>query len=146
MFFLLSNGYSWDKKIIFVQLKTEYMDRKPLIILVAVVLALSAGLAVAVATDIWSFSHIDNNDGMSNSSVNVIFQDRNDILWVGTWDGLNRYDGNRIVQYRAISRDTTTLSNPVVRDIVEEDDTYLWVVTDRGLNRLDRRTGVFRRY
>lgn len=122
------------------------MDRKPLRILVAVVLALSAGLAVAVATDIWSFSHIDNNDGMSNSSVNVIFQDRNDILWVGTWDGLNRYDGNRIVQYRAISRDTTTLSNPVVRDIVEEDDTYLWVVTDRGLNRLDRRTGVFRRY
>lgn len=108
--------------------------------------AVVASITMAFAAGVWSYVHIDNNDGMSNSSVNVIFQDRNDILWIGTWDGLNRYDGNHIVQYRAISRDTTTLSNPVVRDIIEEDGNFLWVVTDMGINRLDRRTGTFRRY
>lgn len=113
---------------------------------IAVAMAILVGLTVAVAATTWSHIHIDNNDGMSNSSVNVIFQDRNEILWIGTWDGLNRYDGNHIVQYRAISRDTTTLSNPVVRDIFEEDDNYLWVVTDMGINRLNRRTGTFRRF
>lgn len=111
-----------------------------------IVLAVLTGITVAVAAGVWSYIHIDNNDGMSNSSVNVIFQDKNDILWMGTWDGLNRYDGNHIVQYRAISRDTTTLSNPIVRNIIEEDDIYLWVITDMGINRLDRRTNTFRRY
>lgn len=39
--------------------------------------------------------HLDNNNGMSNSSVNVIFQDSQGIMWFGTWDGLNRYDGHK---------------------------------------------------
>lgn len=124
------------------------MDRIPFTKLVTITMAVAvvAGITIAVAAGVWSYVHIDNNNGMSNSSVNVIFQDGNDIMWIGTWDGLNRYDGNHIVQYRAISRDTTTLSNPVVRNIIEEDYTYLWVVTDMGINRLDRRTGTFRRY
>lgn len=124
------------------------IDRIPFTKLVTITMAVAvvAGITIAVAAGVWSYVHIDNNNGMSNSSVNVIFQDGNDIMWIGTWDGLNRYDGNHIVQYRAISRDTTTLSNPVVRNIIEEDYTYLWVVTDMGINRLDRRTGTFRRY
>lgn len=122
------------------------MNSRQLEILITTLLIFAAGLTIAVATSIWSFVHIDNNDGMSNSSVNVIFQDRNDILWIGTWDGLNRYDGNHMEQYRAISRDTTTLSNPVVRNIVEEDDTYLWIVTDMGINRLNRHSGIFQRF
>lgn len=103
-------------------------------------------VTATIAANIWSSTHIDNNEGMSNSSVNVIFQDHDNILWIGTWDGLNRYDGNHITQYHSISRDTTTLSNSIVRDIVEEDSVYLWVVTDMGINRFDRKAGTFKRF
>jgi ligand-binding sensor domain-containing protein len=37
---------------------------------------------------------LDNTKGLSNSSVSTIFQDSENLLWIGTWDGLNRYDGN----------------------------------------------------
>src|SRR5690554_1519020 len=41
----------------------------------------------------YSLEQLDNTKGLSNSSVNAIFQDSENLLWVGTWDGLNRYDG-----------------------------------------------------
>ena len=36
---------------------------------------------------------LDNTSGISHSSVNTVFQDSDNLLWLGTWDGLNRYDG-----------------------------------------------------
>lgn len=95
---------------------------------------------------IWDYFHLDNNQGMSNSSVNVIFQDRTGVVWIGTWDGLNRYDGNHFTQYHSITGDATTLSHPVIRDIQEEDSLYLWIVSDWGLNRFNKRSGQSRRY
>lgn len=99
-----------------------------------------------MAAKIWESFHIDNNEGMSNSSVNVIYQDSMGVMWIGTWDGLNRYDGDQFTQYHSITRDTTTLSHPVIRDILEENSEYLWVVSDWGLNRFNKITGHVSRY
>ncbi|MEO6960419.1 MAG: hypothetical protein ABIY90_00530, partial [Puia sp.] len=38
--------------------------------------------------------HYDNRNGLSNSSINYIFKDASNLLWVATWDGLNMYDGS----------------------------------------------------
>lgn len=86
------------------------------------------------------------NSGLSNSSVNVVFQDRRGLMWFGTWDGLNRYDGNSIRQYNHCKGDSTSLSYQVIRGIAEEDDSHLWITTDYGINRLDKNTGYFRQY
>lgn len=104
------------------------------------------GSSALLGAKIWDYFHLDNNQGMSNSSVNVIYQDRIGIVWIGTWDGLNRYDGNKFTQYRSVANDTTTLSHPVIRDIQEEDSLRLWIVSDWGLNRFDKRSGLSRRY
>ena len=40
----------------------------------------------------YSLEQLDNTKGLSNSSINTIFQDSENLLWIGTWDGLNRYD------------------------------------------------------
>ena len=45
------------------------------------------------------YYHLNNNNGLSNSAVNTIFQDSENIMWFGTWDGLNRYDGTLFEQY-----------------------------------------------
>lgn len=91
-------------------------------------------------------SRLSNNDGLSNSSVNTIFQDSENILWFGTWDGLNRYDGTAFKQYRPVPGNNRSLSNQIIRNIFEEDTRHLWIATDYGINRFDKLTGTFTRY
>lgn len=90
--------------------------------------------------------HLDNNNGMSNSSVNVIFQDSQGIMWFGTWDGLNRYDGHKFEQYLSKTKDSTTLPHPVIRDIQEEDSLHLWITTDGGISRFNKASGKSTRF
>lgn len=68
------------------------------------------------------------------------------MLWLGTWDGLCRYDGRTKVVYRHATTSPTSLSHPVVRHITEDNNGHLWVTTDMGINRLDLASGEFRSY
>jgi len=89
---------------------------------------------------------LNNNNGLSNSAVNTVYQDSDGLMWFGTWDGLNRYDGTSVSQYRHHNGDPSSLSHQVIRSISEEDARYLWITTDYGINRLDKLTGTFRQY
>lgn len=92
------------------------------------------------------YSHLTNNDGLSNSAVNTIFQDSEGLMWFGTWDGLNKYDGMYFKQYRPQSKTATSLSHQVIRSIAEEDKDHLWITTDYGINRMDKRNETFSHY
>lgn len=81
--------------------------------------------------------------GLPNSSVNCIFEDSYGLLWLGTWDGLCRYDGRNKTVYRHVSDDKSSLSHQVVRHICEDRNHHLWVTTDMGINRLNMSTGEF---
>jgi len=94
----------------------------------------------------WKYHHLDNDNGLSNSSINTIFQDDAGVMWFGTWDGLNRFDGNEFRQYGPEHNNPHSLSHPVIRNIAEENNTYLWIVTDRGLNRFNIKSGNVDRY
>ncbi len=85
-------------------------------------------------------------DGLSHNTVTALLQDREGFLWIGTSDGLNRYDGYDFVVYRHDRFDSTSLSNNVVKALLEDQAGTLWVGTDGGLDRFDRRTGRFIRY
>lgn len=47
--------------------------------------------AVAAVDEQYVFQYLDNSSGLSNSAVNAVFQDSDNLLWVGTWDGLNMF-------------------------------------------------------
>jgi len=85
-------------------------------------------------------------DGLSHNTVTSLLQDRQGFLWIGTSDGLNRYDGYDVVVYRHDRLDTASLSNNAVKALLEDREGALWVGTDGGLDRFDRGTERFVRY
>lgn len=85
----------------------------------------------------------DVDQGLPQSMVNHVLQDSDGFLWLGTGDGLARFDGERFVVYKHDGRDSTSLSNNRIWGLAEADAQHLWVGTRSGLDRLDRRTGRF---
>jgi signal transduction histidine kinase/ligand-binding sensor domain-containing protein/DNA-binding response OmpR family regulator len=77
------------------------------------------------------YLNIDN--GLSNNSVNFIFQDHYGFLWFGTNDGLNRYDGYNFKIFRNRWGDEASLINNHINSIAEDQDNRIWVGTEKGL-------------
>jgi len=93
------------------------------------------------------FTHIGTANGLSDLDVNAILQDKRGFIWVGTADGLNRYDGYKFKIYRNDIKDTTSIGGSYIQDIAEDRDGNLWVATiGGGLNKFDRKTNRFQRY
>ena len=82
------------------------------------------------------FEHISIDNGLSQSSVFSIIQDRKGFIWIGTLDGLNKYDGYNFKIYRSLPNDTTSLSHNTVFTIFEDSQGSLWIGTlGGGLNK-----------
>ncbi|MCD7969263.1 MAG: helix-turn-helix domain-containing protein [Alistipes sp.] len=88
--------------------------------------------------DPYIFSQIDHRQGMSNSAVICIFKDDSELMWFGTYDGVNCYDGSEMEIYRADFSRSTTLDNNVIYGICNADGNNLWISTLLGLNRFSR--------
>jgi signal transduction histidine kinase/ligand-binding sensor domain-containing protein/DNA-binding response OmpR family regulator len=89
------------------------------------------------------FRHISNEQGLSNSTINCIFQDSRGFIWFGTRDGLNRYDGVKVTIYRADTSTPGNISDNFIRCMYEDADHKIWIGTSYGLNRFDPVTDVF---
>jgi ligand-binding sensor domain-containing protein/signal transduction histidine kinase len=93
------------------------------------------------------FTHLTTNDGLSQSNVRRILQDRRGFMWFATRDGLNRFDGNGFVVYKHNPNDPGSLSANFILDAVEDDQGYLWIATATGgVNKFDPKTERFTRY
>src|ERR1700753_1770661 len=66
------------------------------------------------------FRRISVEQGLSNSSIHCIFQDRRGFLWFGTRAGLNRYDGENVIVFRSSDTDSTSISDNFIRCIAED--------------------------
>jgi ligand-binding sensor domain-containing protein/signal transduction histidine kinase/CheY-like chemotaxis protein len=94
-----------------------------------------------------AFERMAQERGLSNGTVTAIAQGKTGLLWFGTEDGLNLYDGSAFTLYRPIPGDSTSLSDGWVTGMLVTRDGTRWVGTLRGgLNRYLPRTQTFRRY
>ncbi|MDM8544088.1 two-component regulator propeller domain-containing protein [Desulfococcaceae bacterium HSG9] len=93
-----------------------------------------------------TFEPLTIEDGLSQSSVFAIVQDKRGLMWFGTWDGLNRYDGYRFTIYKYDPRDPYSLPNNEVRALHVDSLGNLWVGTMDGLCRFDPEKERFIRY
>ncbi|MGK2861157.1 MAG: ligand-binding sensor domain-containing protein, partial [Chitinophagaceae bacterium] len=88
-----------------------------------------------------------NEKSISNNSVTAIIKDKQNKFWIGTRDGLNRFDPQTRIfdRYLSVGTDSTTLSSNNIINICEDGE-FLWVGTEGGLNKMNRKTGKFTRY
>ena len=93
------------------------------------------------------FDHLGLENGLSQSSVHVILQDRLGFIWFGTEDGLNRYDGKEFKIFRPDPYVEDSISDRWITSIIEDQQGYLWIGTRLGgLNRYDSTNGKFQSY
>ncbi len=86
------------------------------------------------------FSKIDYQQGLSNSAVLCLFQDNTGLMWFGTYDGVNCYDGKTMEVYRSDFSESKTFSNNVISSIQQADSSCLWISTHLGINRFSTRS------
>ena len=92
------------------------------------------------------FTHLTIEQGLSDQRVHAILQDSTGFMWFGTINGLNRYDGYNIVEFRNDPADPRSLSGNWIDDLFEDSSGTIWVATRSGLNAFDRQTEQFTRY
>ncbi len=95
---------------------------------------------VAPINNVQRFS-IDN--GLSQSAVQSLYLDSKGFLWIGTQDGLNRYDGYSFKVYRNRPMDSTSVCNNYIYSISEDSNGNMWFGTQEGVCRYNRSSDNF---
>ena len=89
------------------------------------------------------FKHLDINNGLSSNQVKSIFKDKSGFIWIGTVNGLNRYDGYSTKLFQKVKNDSTSLLDNTVNSIHEDYLGKLWVNTNSGTSFYDPITEKF---
>ncbi len=93
------------------------------------------------------FQRITEKEGLEGNQVVVFLKDRRGFLWIGTNEGLNRYDGYEFKVYRNDPQDTTSLPYNHISQLYEDKEGLLWIGTEGGgLIVLDPVTEIFTSY
>ncbi|GAB3427217.1 two-component regulator propeller domain-containing protein [Niabella aquatica] len=78
------------------------------------------------------FKNYQTNSGLSNNTVNCIIQDKQGFLWLGTRNGLNRFDGKNFKIFRHRKNDTGSIGSSSVLSLCEDSKGNLWIGTSKG--------------
>ncbi len=91
-----------------------------------------------------TFDYLTINEGLSNNTIYTILEDRDGFLWLGSRDGLNRFDGYECAIYKSSAQDSTSLSDNRIQCLYEDKKGNIWVGLRRGgINILQRKTHTF---
>lgn len=118
---------------------------KSIILLLFCVLSLT-NVLTAQTKEI-KFKHLGVADGLSQTSIVSIVQDNEGYIWIGTDDGLNRYDGYNFKVYKYDPLDNMSISNNGISYIRKDKNGNLWIITlDMVLNKYNKSEDNFTKY
>jgi ligand-binding sensor domain-containing protein/two-component sensor histidine kinase len=93
------------------------------------------------------FKHITVEDGLYQSAIFSITQDKMGYMWFGTANGLSKYDGYNFTVYTNKAQDSTSISDNGISAIHEDKEGFLWIGTTLGLlNKFNRKTETFKHF
>ena len=108
-----------------------------ILILVCIFSCLKISTSYANIRESFNFKNITIEDGLSQSTVETIYQDSKGYIWIGTNDGLDRYNGYEFKHYKYDKYDKNSIANNYIVDIIEDKNGYIWVSTIGGLSRIN---------
>jgi len=89
------------------------------------------------------FETLSIKDGLSHNNVYCAIQDERGLLWFGTANGLNRYDGYSFQTFKFDPNNSNSLSSNYVKCLIQDSIGNIWAGTDKGLTRYNTTTGIF---
>lgn len=92
------------------------------------------------------FSHYSLENGLSQNTIDDIIQDNNGFLWIATWQGLNKYDGYKFINYFENRSAHEGISSNFTRCLEEDSFGNIWIGTDRGLDVFIYKNSCFLHY
>lgn len=93
-----------------------------------------------------NFSYISLNDGLSQSTVFSIDQDKRGNMWFATYDGVNKYDGYAFTVYQHQANDPNSIANDIARTVKTDSQGRVWIGTRDGLSLYDEEKDLFRNF
>lgn len=91
------------------------------------------------------FNHLKEKDGLSDNIINCFLRDSRGILWIGTYNGLNRFDGSNFFVYKK-RKGTNSMLNEVVHSLCEDKSGNIWGSTNNGVFCFFTATDSFMNY
>lgn len=92
------------------------------------------------------FCNLTNSDGLSQTSINTIYQDSSDYIWIGTKNGLNKYNGFEFDIYNKGLSEKRNIIDGNITSIIEDLNNNLWVGTYDGISKINLKTDVITNY
>ena len=114
---------------------------------ILIILTLFTSISVLSQNNLKNFSGITTSDGLSHNSGLCILQDHKGFLWIGTQNGLCRYDGYSVKKFFHIPGDTSSLSGNYINSIFQDMSGTVWVGTNKGgINKFNAAKESFKNY
>lgn len=130
-----------------------YLYFKPIILYLKHLFSLSIISVLILSSSILQSQHskvyfheLSINGTPFNYSVNVLFHDQAGFLWVGTENGLFRYDGNNLIHYQNDAFNENSIPNNSVRSIIEDDNHNLWIGCESYLAFFNGKENTFKSF
>lgn len=121
------------------------MNRNKIILFITLLFICISIPSLANASEL-IFYNLTASDGLSQTSVNCIYQDSSDYIWIGTKNGLNRYNGYKFEVYNKGFNEKRNIIDSHITCLNEDKSNNLWVGTLDGLSKINLKTDEITNY
>lgn len=123
------------------------MNKKYIIyMLLLIILLITTNIVYVSAYNNINFKNITSEDGLSQGTVETIIQDDQGYIWLGTNDGLCRYNGYEFKIYKHDEELENSITNNYIVDIKQDNSGKIWGGTANGLSKIDTKTDLITNY
>ncbi|MBK7651247.1 MAG: hypothetical protein IPJ20_11640 [Flammeovirgaceae bacterium] len=91
-------------------------------------------------------TYISVSEGLVSPMVNAVMQDSYGLMWIGTSNGLQKYDGYKFQTFKNIPGNTTSLQNNIIWSLFEDANHDIWMSNSKGVSKYIRQKNEFKNY
>jgi signal transduction histidine kinase/ligand-binding sensor domain-containing protein/DNA-binding response OmpR family regulator len=95
----------------------------------------------------YSVQYYSTEHGLSHQAVTCMLKDKDGFMWFGTWDGIDRFDGQKFLPFKSSPADRLPLGNGRIDQIIEDQSGHIWLLAyDNQVYQFDKQTRKFARF